>query len=38
LAQGQELLYKSTTADGGRSWKTPNEPILRNGLLEAKGK
>lgn len=38
LAQGQELIYKSSTTDGGRSWTMGREPALKNGMLPVERK
>jgi len=36
LKGGQQVLYRSTTSDGGRSWVVGREPVRRNGLMEVK--
>jgi len=33
LSHGQELIYKSFTMDGGRSWTVNREPLFSNGML-----
>jgi hypothetical protein len=35
MALGQEIIYKSSTSDGGRTWNVGKEPIFRNGMIEA---
>ncbi len=35
LAEGQEIIYKSSTLDGGRSWTVGRIPAAKNGMLEA---
>lgn len=33
MKRGQQLIFKATTSDGGRSWKVGRKPLFFNGLL-----